>query len=584
MHPVMLAVAIVLVAVAGFAWYLGILELPHGALVTWLVGLAFFAHGIDQVCRRRADLADARRTHFDLFEKSLSPGLIVHAEPCGVFGRIEQLNARAIEDFGVQDGDLETLRITDILENMDAERQSKLVKAVAERGEVSMEAMMRTRDAGVVPVLARFTRFEYVLNGTLLVLLEDLDRRVAAREAIERRSRQLELLSSVTRRMTQHLDEHLVLRELVHSAAEVLDGVGAVAGLLEDGELVLTEAFGPEGRNMIWVPIPRDNRALCCLLDDNQPYLTNDAPNNEFIASEFLNAFSCTSLVAVPILNTEGTPVGGVAVYDARDGRPFDDQDAMTLLGVAVSAGIAIENARVVQQLVETREALLVHREELSRLAGELSTTEERERRRLAVELHDGIGQHLAMVRMKLHQARSGRSLTPEALLQCSELLDTAIAETRSLTFQLSPPVLYELGLGPALDWLCEKYSDDNGVECVYAEQGEQVDLEADVRALLYICTRELLINAIKHAEATTVHVTLFRTDDDIVIEVRDDGKGINLARRNAPHAGYGVFAVRERLRALGGTLALDSEPGRGTRAVVIVPRDLGKHWPLDAA
>ena len=156
-------------------------------------------------------------------------------------------------------------------------------------------------------------------------------------------------------------------------------------------------------------------------------------------------------------------------------------------------------------------------------------------------------------------------------------LLDDTIAETRSLTFQLSPPVLYELGLGPALEWLCEKLTEEHDTAFVFREAGKPRELDEDVRALLYAASRELLLNAVKHAEARRVDVTLRWSREETRVEVVDDGKGFSADGTPETRAGYGLFGVRERLRSLGGVLQLSSEPGRGTKAWIEVPVSAGE-------
>jgi signal transduction histidine kinase len=152
-------------------------------------------------------------------------------------------------------------------------------------------------------------------------------------------------------------------------------------------------------------------------------------------------------------------------------------------------------------------------------------------------------------------------------------LIDQANVSTRSLAAQLAPAVLYELGLTPALEWLCEDVSLTFGLHTRVRDDGRTKPLSQDARAILYRGVRELVINAAKHARTQSAVIEVSRENDQIVIRVTDAGVGYNPAALAViPKRGIGLVSVRERLSFIGGTLEIQSLPGHGTVAVLSAP------------
>jgi signal transduction histidine kinase len=155
------------------------------------------------------------------------------------------------------------------------------------------------------------------------------------------------------------------------------------------------------------------------------------------------------------------------------------------------------------------------------------------------------------------------------------ELLDQTIQSTRTLTFEISPPVLYDLGLEPALQWLCRQFQKKHGLRAEMTSEGSGPLVPDDIQITVFRSVQELLLNAAKHARAATVRVHLARMPTALRVEVRDDGRGFDVSREGASmddHGGFGLFSIRERLRVLGGALGLSSSPGRGAAITLDVP------------
>ena len=212
----------------------------------------------------------------------------------------------------------------------------------------------------------------------------------------------------------------------------------------------------------------------------------------------------------------------------------------------------------------------------LRSLASQLSLAEERERKRLATGLHDLVGQPLAAVTMKLGaiQERLHSTELEGEMEEAQRLVETAIQETRSLTFDLSPPILYELGLEAALEWLLEQIQNAHGIVCGFEDDGQPKPLGDDARGLLFWIVRELLVNVVKHARSHAAVVSIHRVDDVVQVTVEDDGIGFDTSELERRTRGFGLFSIRERLTEFGGCVEIESAPGQGTRVTLVAPLD----------
>jgi PAS domain S-box-containing protein len=213
--------------------------------------------------------------------------------------------------------------------------------------------------------------------------------------------------------------------------------------------------------------------------------------------------------------------------------------------------------------------------ERLRTLASEASLAEERERRRVATELHDRIAQPLAMAQLRLRALlpRVADPVVAGPIGEVCNLLDGALGDTRNLTFEISSPILYDLGFEAALEWLAEQLQARHGIACTFSDDGAAKPLAEDLRVVLYQGARELCTNVVKHAAARTARIAVRRVDERVEVEVSDDGVGFPaVAGRPLSSRGYGLFSLRERLQHLGARLEIDPRPGRGSRVTLIAP------------
>ncbi len=250
----------------------------------------------------------------------------------------------------------------------------------------------------------------------------------------------------------------------------------------------------------------------------------------------------------------------------------------------AAEEGHGVPVCRVAMSDISERkraeEALKTSQEELRVLASALAQTEEKERRRIAAYLHDEIGQLLVAIRVRfgLWKKRNASMNAPEILVDIERMIDQSIDDTRLLTYELSPPILFELGLGPALEWLGDQLCNEHGIEFEFRDAGQTTSIPEALAGALYGIARELLMNVVKHAHAKHASVSTALTAGVVRVIVEDDGVGMDTSLhtgeslQSGKH--FGLFSIHERLRHFGGSLKLDSALGGGTRAQVTVPLD----------
>jgi signal transduction histidine kinase len=180
-------------------------------------------------------------------------------------------------------------------------------------------------------------------------------------------------------------------------------------------------------------------------------------------------------------------------------------------------------------------------------------------------------------MKMKLEELRESNTSNELNIVidEIRTLLEETVQDTRSLTFELSPPVLYELGFESAVEWLIEQFQEQYKILIDLINDSQFKPLVDDIRILLFKAVRELLINIVKHAKARNTKVFLKKEGDNIRIEVEDDGVGFDTSgfrSKVSKTGGFGLFNVRERLEYLGGHLEVESKPGHGTRITLIAP------------
>jgi signal transduction histidine kinase len=365
--------------------------------------------------------------------------------------------------------------------------------------------------------------------------------RTRVRKAVER----LSALDEATRAIAGVLDLDRVLRSIVDHVRELAGATYAALGIFDERGVIdrfITSGLDEAARQAIGPP-PRGHGLLGALLRERRSIRLADLTVDPRSVGVPPSHPSMRSFLGVPIL-ASGRSVGNLYLTDKIGSSDFSDDDQELVEQFAVHAGIAIENARLHDQVQR------------------LAIIEERER--IGRDLHDGIIQSLYAVGLSLEDLPDLMEESPseaaERVDRAIESLNLTIRDIRNFIFGLRPELLERADLGTALGALADEF-----------RLNTLVDMPPDERTQLLQIARECLSNIARHSKATRAMLSLRELDGWLVLEVRDNGRGFDPTTVRGP-GHQGLPNMRGRAHALGGELAIDSELGAGTRIIVSLP------------
>jgi len=256
----------------------------------------------------------------------------------------------------------------------------------------------------------------------------------------------------------------------------------------------------------------------------------------------------------------------------------------LILLGVCVVLSLLVSRFslrhadRLERETVRQYDEVAQAKREMEELSARLLDIEEDSRRRLSRELHDEIGQTLAVLQIEVSHAQAltneSQGRLRERLQRTRELAEKTVQTVRHISLLLRPALLDDLGLVPALQWLLEDFQRRSGVSSEFSEEGVQDLLPDSVKTCVYRVVQEALHNCEKHAGASQVRVAVRQSTNQLRVDIEDNGRGLELNAKGMPqrNAGLGILGMRERAAKVGGTLGFESSPGHGTQICLQIP------------
>ena len=259
-----------------------------------------------------------------------------------------------------------------------------------------------------------------------------------------------------------------------------------------------------------------------------------------------------------------------------KDGKEFNIEFSYYIVDIHGEL-IATAIIRDISERKEAEEKLIHNQEQLRSLASQLTKVEEQERRNIASYLHDHLGQELFAMKLHLEQLKkpSPSNHTIKTLESAIERINQMMSDMRSMSYELSPPILYELGLEAALEWIIEEMRTIHPVTITFHDDGQAKPLDESTKVLLFQAVRELLHNVTRHAKAHNVEISVARDNAMVIIQVNDDGigfEGSEADKSKEKTQGFGLYSIKERLRYSGGNLAVESALNRGARITLKAP------------
>jgi len=378
----------------------------------------------------------------------------------------------------------------------------------------------------------------------------------------------LTALQKISRILASELQLEPLLKEIVSSAVQLME---ASAGCLilvepETDELVFSVIEGGGGMALLERRMKTDQGVAGWVVTHGEPLVVNDLSRDERFPGEIEESlgFRSASLVCVP-LTYQGRVIGALEVLNKLSGESFHEDEVDLLTTLASQSATAIENARLYQSLWEQRDRIMVLEEEV--------------RKELADDLHDGPVQLLSAIVTQFQFIRQVMERAPEELeteLEDAEkLASKALRQLRSMLFGLRPVALETEGLIPAVRAYVEliRREGEIAVHLNVTERRER--LPKRIEKNVFSIIQEAVTNIRKHAQADTIWITIASQEGRLLVTVKDDGRGFDLAqveRSYGRRGSLGLLRIRERAEVIGGELAIDSTIGEGTIISLGIP------------
>lgn len=438
------------------------------------------------------------------------------------------------------------------------ELQCKLAGPLRAKGEVN--GLLFVGDRRTCPILRQDEELLDTVCNMIGVCTENV-------RLYQDRTRQLQverLVIEVTEEVTSELELDRVLPKVMEIAVDLAGADGGVIALLDEERNIIRYPYihrlPPE---LVDVTVSKGEGLSGEVMTTGEPMVIDNYEAYVNAVPAFVEA-GLMSVATVPVVSGDRT-FGALSVLSIDEAKAFSDRDLALLTAIGRQAGIAIENAYLY--------------ENMRFYARQITQAQENERRRIARELHDDTIQSLVGLSRRLEALATSRDmLSAEVTARISELQQTTgevIKRVRRFSQDLRPSILDDLGLLPTLEELTADLNRQDGLHAEFRVKGEERRLSSEMELTLFRIAQEALNNVRRHADAEHVITTVELSDSAVTLTVEDDGKGFNPPTlTDHPTAGgkLGLIGMHERARLLGGSLILDSEPGRGTKVIVNVP------------
>ena len=397
--------------------------------------------------------------------------------------------------------------------------------------------------------------------------IRDITERKRAEEALAQRTRQLEAIRVISEEITRELDLPTLLQLVTRRAAELVGAAGGAVYLWDEaGQRLTLGAWYGQGEWRKEMRLRLGEGVVGAVAQRQKGMVVNEYRTSPYALAFTLRNTGVTAVLAEPLLYHDRL-LGVIGLDNEGNGRQFTEQDRELLALFASQAAIAIENARLFEQVRAGRERLWI-------LSRRLVEVQEAERRQIARELHDQIGQALTGLTLALemstrlppHQVRS-------SLGEAQAIATDLMARVRDLSLDLRPAMLDDLGLVQALLWHFERYTSQTHVRVTFKHSGlERRRFGPDVETAVYRIVQEALTNVARHAGVDHVTVRLWTDQDALGLQIQDQGSGFDPKAALLAGTTGGLSGIRERATLVRGHLTIESAPGAGTRVVAEIP------------
>lgn len=380
-------------------------------------------------------------------------------------------------------------------------------------------------------------------------------------------------LFTISGKLNATLDVDDLLDILVVEAIDFAQAEGGCAGLRSaEGLVCRTLRYGPEtvAVDCCWAP---GQGPVGWVLANKTPHVSNDATQEPHVACERFGPFTVRSLLATPLLDSQGEVIGFFEVLNKKGGGGFTPVDQRNLLAVAQVASVAVQKALAYRTVRQTEK-------KLHRLSGRLLVSQDEERSRIARELHDSTAQNLAALVINLSRLEESAAKldrkTRDLIADSLALAEQGAREVRTLSYLLHPPLLDDISLGAALKQYVRGFVQRTGMRIELNVSDDLSALPRPTATALFRIVQESLTNIHRHSGSLSASIRLTHAGGELLLEVRDQGHGMppgamDSTRSGVRGSGVGITGMQERVQQLGGSLAIESDAG-GTTVKATLP------------
>ncbi len=435
------------------------------------------------------------------------------------------------------------------------------------------------------------------LRGHVNSLVRERDKLMKTQLANKNQSSKLKsLLDQESGFFVDNWDELVTEKDKLREEAEISSTLLTVA--LELGRLTSAESvlemlatslkralFADNCLNFLW---DAEEQAFICAQDsrlalnetssaavksinaEHGPVAINEAQLDEMIPAEVVNKYEIKSGIFIPCVKRDVINAIALVIY-TKAAHDFNDRDIQIASGIAGTARIILENADLFEEV-------LANNNELQRLITRVAATQEEERRRFSRDLHDGIIQNLSGILFSLSFLENAldpkEDSAAKEIAQLETIVEETISDLRKIIYDLRPTILDSLGLVPTLEKHLDRFSQMTNIETAY-DADVELRLPGPIETALFRLAQESLNNVNKHANASKVSLDLKQADNQVIMDVKDNGSGFSIEKtqkKQSQNSGFGLSGMRERVQSLDGNVEIKSVLGEGTIISVTIP------------
>ncbi len=523
-----------------------------------------------------------------LFEQSSLGAAVIDLED----GEIQEVNDALVQLLGYSRRRLEGMRLRELAPGDETVRVEEWCGYVRSRGQGSCRMVLRTGGGETVVAQLNCRVLRIDDRQVMVAFFVDMTSKERMEQETQMQLRRVTVLAEFSKGLMTTRDPAGVHHLLFDKVSTVLplDAFHVATYSNPGGDLRRSFAAvrtGPESfrTDRETRRVPGENAVLQQVISRSEPTVrqTGGASRRgarvEAIHTDpfdFPDGQFLPSAIMLPL--TVGGNVEGVVCVQSLHPRVYESSHVEILSALVAQAGLGLSNAEAFRSIREQQESL-------SQLSVQIMTAQETERGRISRELHDGVGQQLTAMRYMLESIRSaarpsGNEKLMQRLGEAGEMAKQLIEDLRTISLDLRPTMLDDLGLEPTLQWFCEQFSRRYEIDIVLDLQGGNKPLDPNLATATYRIVQEGLGNVAKHAGATQVELSLRREKRGwLALEIRDNGIGFraeDLPQFRASRGCSGILNMKERAHFLGGQFFLETEPGDGTILKVRIPTGEG--------